>query len=101
MCPNIAYPSLEFLKDIPEFNGAKAWGDWQAAIHYAETAEDVPAPDDAYRRAAEMIEALQAGTLEGHTHRSILKSCAVTSQGLDDWERKLKRPSGRGRFPLG
>jgi len=98
MCPNIPHPSLEFLKEIPEFNGAKEWGEWQPAIRHAEIAEHVPASEEAYRRAAKMNNELEQGTLEGHTYRSILRSCAVTTQGLAAWERTQAAEMTTGPF---
>lgn len=43
MCEGIEAPSLDFLREIQEFNGVKVWGDWREAIAKAETATHIPA----------------------------------------------------------
>lgn len=90
MYESVPEPCLRFMQEIPEFNGAKSWGDWKQAITCAERAIHRPVSAEALRQAVALDEA-------GHiTHPEVLRTCAVTEQGLARWLRASGLSTWRG-----
>lgn len=89
MCKDVPEPCLRFMQEIPEFNGAKTWGDWKQAIACAGRAIHEPVSTEA------IAQAVALGEVGDMTQREVLRACAVTEQGLARWRSASPRDARR------